>query len=295
MNVKLFFLILSASMAVLTLVTICTGPIINGNIIGFSPSENCQDYMDYYNKYKDEWKNPTESQKRILNYNKQEANLCKRRKAMFGLEKASLIADIFLAILCCILGLLHYFDIGKYFEKITGIIGLATGVIGLVLTIVYVGYSAYIFNNDYSDEGLLYDNGAFLKLKDGKYVASYEDEDYNENQYYDKAKYKDLGKKQYNYNSEVYKKNQEGDYSSCKTDSISHNDLKSGSIFALSNCEYVWKTNFPKYDNYVNKYRYDRWLTTIILSVFISLCAIGVAVFGLLLFLDSGSGHTPMS
>ena len=73
------------------------------------------------------------------------------------------------------------------------------------LTIIYTGYSAYIFNNDHSEKGILYDNGALYKW-DGttsfnKYVGDWkaEDEvkDYNAN----KAKYKDLGKKQYNYNS----------------------------------------------------------------------------------------------
>ena len=40
--------------------------------------------MDYYNKYKDEWKNSSDIQKRDLNDHKQDANLYKRREAMFG-------------------------------------------------------------------------------------------------------------------------------------------------------------------------------------------------------------------
>jgi len=43
------------------------------------------------------------------------------------------------------LGLLHYFDVGKPFQKVTGIIGLVTGIIQFVLTLVYVYYSGYIF------------------------------------------------------------------------------------------------------------------------------------------------------
>ena len=42
---------------------------------------------------------------------------------MYGLEHASLILDVILGFICLILGLLHYFDIGKPFEKVTGIIG----------------------------------------------------------------------------------------------------------------------------------------------------------------------------
>ena len=92
----------------------------------------------------------------------------KEEKLLMAQNFHSLIIDIVLGSVCCLLGLLHYFDIGKYCLKITGIIGLATGVIGLVLTVIYLGYSSYIFNNDYSDETILYDNGAILKLVDGK-------------------------------------------------------------------------------------------------------------------------------
>ena len=38
--------------------------------------------------------------------------------------------DVIVGTLCSILGLLHYLDYGKYFEKITEIIGLSSGVIG---------------------------------------------------------------------------------------------------------------------------------------------------------------------
>ena len=59
---------------------------------------------------------------------------------------------------------MHYLDVGKYCEKITGIIGLASGIIAFILTIIYVGYSAYIFNNDHDTSELkLYDNGALYK------------------------------------------------------------------------------------------------------------------------------------
>ena len=130
---------------------------------------------------------------------------------MYGLEYSSLIVDIVLGTLCCVLGLLHYFDVGNYCVKVTGIIGLASGVIGFVLTIVYVGYSAYIFDNDYSGVTLLYDNGAILRYVDGKYVNPWKNEDLAENAHANEAKYRELGKKQYNYNSEIYKQSLSND------------------------------------------------------------------------------------
>ena len=90
---------------------------------------------------------------------------------MYGLEYSSLIIDVICGFVCTILGLLHYFDIGRPFEKVTGIIGLATGIIGFVLTLVYIIYSGYIFTNDpYIDE-----DGHFIIRRDSDWAyAKYE-------------------------------------------------------------------------------------------------------------------------
>ena len=299
MNTKLFFLILSCAMVILSIVTICIAPIINGNL-PFSGSENCQKHMDAYDDLKKK-SGRTSADEIQLKYYKQDSKICKREKAMFGLEYSSLIIDIVLGTLCCLLGLLHYLEIGKYFIPITGIIGLASGVIGFVLTVFYVGYSGYIFNNDYSTIELLYDNGATLKYDGTKYVHLWTSNDFNENQYADKAKYKEYGKKQYNYNSKLYKESLDStDQSSIKFCNIQNRVYSDDggityNIYNLlgspkvGNCEYIWKNNYlSEYDDYSYKYTYDKWITTIILSSFIFLCAIGVAVFGLLLFLNKG-------
>lgn len=308
MDTKLFFLISSLALIVLTIVTICTAPNIGG-IANSNPTENCQKYVDEYDYKKELYKNPNDAQQQELNYIKQDSNLCKRRKAVYGLEYSSLITDIVLGSICCLLGLLHYFDVGKVFLKITGIIGLATGVIGLILTVFYLGYSSYIFNNDYSGETKLYDNGAILKLVDGKYAYNFKDDDAKENKYYEYAKFKDLGKKIYNYDSKRYKEYYESTdtssirYCSKQDEYISVPDGSGGynSIQAdyedqgkVDNCEYIWKYRYATRYGYENKYLYDRWLTSIILSAFICLCNLGVAIFGLLIFLNGDSGHSPL-
>jgi hypothetical protein len=316
MNTKLFFLVSSIALIILTIVTICTAPNIN-RIVEADPSENCQKYVDDYDYKKEQYKDPNDNQQQELNHIKQNANLCKRRKAVYGLEFSSLIVDIVLGSVCCILGLLHYFDVGKYFLKITGIIGLSTGAIGLILTVFYLGYSSYIFNNDYSEETKLYDNGAILKIVDEKYAYNYNDDDEKENQYFSKAKFKDLGKKAYNYNSKRYKESLEStDTSSIRYCSLAHENNEgpqldddgnpipptshSSSYYEgrskEGNCEYIWTNNYATQYGYDNKYLFDRWLTSIILSAFICLCDLGVAIFGLLIFLngDSTSGHSPI-
>ena len=304
MDTKLFFLISSLALIVLTIVTICTAPNING-IIDAEPSENCQKNIDEYDYTKEQYKDPTDSQKQEINHLKQSINLCKRRKAVYGLEFSSLIIDIVLGSVCCLLGLLHYFDVGKVFLKITGIIGLATGIIGLILTVFYLGYSSYIFNNDYSEETKLYDNGAILKIVDGKYAYNFNDDDAQENQYYMRAKFKDLGKKAYNYDSKRYKDSLEStDRSSIRYCSLAVEDPDPSSTYhdsdyykgnsKVGECESIWTVGYATEYGYENKYLYDRWLTSIILSAFICLCNLGVAIFGLLIFLNGDSGHSPL-
>jgi len=289
MNSKLFFLILSAAMVAFTIVSICTGPSINTDY--FSGTNNCKRYVDDYDANKGGYDDNTKKKK------KSQINVCKRKNAVHDLEYTSLIFDVIVGTLCCILGLLHYLDIGSYCEKITGIIGLASGVIGFILTIIYVGYSAYIFNNDHdTNVEKLYDNGAKYKWDGSKYAGDWKSEDEDKDYYANYAKYKDLGKKQYNYNSELYKKFLEGgdhDSKSC------HDGITAFvRTTKVNGCEYIWAANYLQYQktSTTNKYIYDKWLTSIIFSCFTFVCAIGVAIFGLLLFLNKGgSGHTPIS
>ena len=79
-----------------------TKTVINNNIVNISRNENCQNDIDAYDYYKKLYTNPNDAQKKTLNHYKQDANLCKRRKAVYGLEFSSLIADAFLGTLCCV-------------------------------------------------------------------------------------------------------------------------------------------------------------------------------------------------
>ena len=142
---KTLFLVFSAAIVIFSIISICCAPIINGVLTeSYSwKTENCKKESDEYKYMKDHsgTDDQIKAQKKVLNQ-------CNRHKAMYGLEYSSLILDVVLGFVCVILGLLHYFDVAKPFEKITGIIGLATGVIGFVLTLVYICYSGYIFTND---------------------------------------------------------------------------------------------------------------------------------------------------
>ena len=257
---------------------------------------------DVYKYDKDSGVFNSDTNKKMETQRKRKINDCKRHKAMFGLEYAALIADIVLGFICTLLGLIHYLDQGKPFETTSGLIGIASGGVVTVLTIIYVIYSGIIFTNDYiritnnDRPNIFYDNHAYLHWNGNKYVYNFDEQKFEKDLDVQYIKYKDLGKKQYNYDSEIYQMSldQNSEYYHCKYDSIS--SLTSQQSYQITvggstedkNCEYIWHTSLN--DSVMAKYLYDRWLTSIILSVIICVCGIGLALFGFLLFKgNSGS------
>ena len=298
---KTLFLVFSGAILIFTIISICCAPIINGDIIGANSwkSQNCKLLEDKYKSDKND-------------ANKKAKNLCNRQKAMYGLEYSSLIIDVVLGFICTILGLLHFFDVAKPFEKISGIIGLSTGIIGFILTLVYICYSGYIFTNDitegFDDSYQFYSSGAsggslpLIKLDKEGAFAEWDDskgqykcifyKSNKPNSIY--ATYSDLGKRQYNYEKKRHYGNDDK-YTKCEesitsSTSICINEYFTSSILTHrgSNCKYLYFSNSPS--GVGNKYVFDRWVSTIIFSCFIAACCIGLAIFGFLLFKSDGSG-----
>ena len=141
MNKELIFLLISLGILLLSVISTFTAPIINNISSDFSRwgKINCQFYAD---KEKDS------SSLDEIQRMKKLKNLCNRQKAMHNLEYASLIIDIVLSFVSSQLVLLLYFKINDSINKISGIFGLITSIICFVLTLVYICYSGYIFNND---------------------------------------------------------------------------------------------------------------------------------------------------
>jgi len=277
MNKIVIFLFIALAILIFSIISICVAPVFNNILGNFSDwgQINCQKYADIAKFSKD-------LDQRFINEYKRD--LCYRKNAMYGLEYSSLIIDIAIGFLCGQLALLHYFQAGKSFEKTTGLIGLICGAIGFVLTLVYVCYSGYIFNNDvaygtfdsFGNAHLkLFPNGAYYKKEgtSGKVTIFNNDKEYL-GQYF---KYKDLGDCQYNYNKKLY---QAYNYYSdnCKEDDSVSN-----------NCEYFYP--LPA-DNNMNKYLYDRWCLSLVLSVFITAANIGLLIFGLLIFKSNGDSSS---
>ena len=276
MNKMFIFLIISGVILTFSIITICSAPIINKDLPSSWAYENCQIYKD-----KEELEGATLNER---NSNKKGKTICERQKAMYSLEYASFIFDIISGFFCTFLSFLQYLNIGKNFKKNTGLIGLITGIIGFIFTFIYFVYSAYIFTNDRVPENFLiklYPNGALYKIVDNKEIYSSS----GDNDYYSVLpKYKDIGQKQYNYDSDYYKIYQ-------KEKAIATAPGGRGCIFQHNlkiDCNYVY---FQPFESYQNKYLYDKWTTTLVFSFLISICNIGLLIFGFLLFKE-GDGET---
>ena len=304
---KELFLILSGCILAFTIVAMCTGPIINGLIgqmgmgsYGFKYL-NCKEMSDKISYYKKK-----DYSKEELKQYKREKNVCLRGKALYGLEYSALIIDLVFAFVCTLLGLLHVFDQGKYFEKYTGLIGLATGAIGFIMTLVYIVYSGYMFTKD---EEILDDDfykvdkdRAFAEWDNSKkgYKCKYFDKDATEKGL--RPTYSSLGKKQYNYHKDkVSSLNDDSDsieYFLCRNDPSNCDDDNDnlgyimpplGQQYSFSpltldkKCQKLYY-KASTYDETINKYIFDNWLTNIIFTCLIIACEIGLALFGFLLF-----------
>ena len=281
MNHTLFFLCFSLGVLVLSIIVVCISPIINNAEYNYNWSISSWRTLSC-EYYADKAKSETAKIDEIQKYTKLK-NLCYKKKAMHDLEYASLVIDIVLGFVCVNLSFLHYFNVGKDFEKKTGLIGLITGVVCFILTLVYICYNGDIFNNDIAYgyfNGInymgpinkLFPNGALCKSDGQKYITVYEGEKDVFAQY---IKYKDLGKKEYNYDENFYK-------TYLTTDPSCQNTICPLSL--LPNCYYIYP--LPIIDNQ-NKDIYDIWLATLILAIIIDICCIGLSIFGFLLFKSS--------
>ena len=298
---KTLFLIFSGAIVIFSVICICSAPIINKILANNWGYLNCKLESDKYKDTKDDNSISGEAKDKAIKVAKKELNLCNRQKAVYGLEYSSLIIDVILAFICLILGLLHYFDIAKPFEKVTGIIGLATGIIQFVLTLVYVCYSGYIFTNDTPRSSSLLKadkDGVIATWDNGNYKCDFYDKD---DEYAIYAKYNEMGKKIYNYNKDMYKADSTArscqyNYISDGYDNFVSNCNGNGGYVQGSGASFNTKHNscdklYVKISDEIEyKYLYDRWVTTIIFACFIIACDIGLAIFGFFLFKSDSSG-----
>ena len=306
MSKGLLFFCCSCCILLLTVINLSIGPIINRKLSnrpisvggGYSTNPiswgtlNCAILSDGYDEYK---KGTVDDATKKYLYEFQ-INECKRKKAMHDMEYTSFIFDIVIGFVCGLLGLLHLFDLKKDFVSTTGLIGLGCGVVGFVLTFVYVIFNGIVYTN-YYDSSTIYKrdgDGAFAELKGEKYECFYFDE--NENSHSIIAKYSDLGKKQYNYNKDLedsYEKEEVYGCTAspspcCRNDGFINIKKYISDDRNKGECKYLYLTSNYISQGVDNKDKSDRFLTTLILGLFVCLANIGLALFGFLLFRTPG-------
>jgi hypothetical protein len=205
---------------------------------------------------------------------------------MYDLEYISLIFSTTLSFICFCLSLFIQLEIGTNYKNKIGLFSFFSGIICFILTFIYVCYSGFIFNNDIAygkieqrsfniDNSIkkLFPNGATYKLSDNKYITAY-DEDTND--YSNFIKYKDLGERIYNYDEELSIK-----YYSNMSCFMRNVTLRQSPIDY--SCKYIFTE--PNL-NPSNKYLYERWMATLVLSSFIFIFNICLSILGFLLFKD---------
>ena len=65
-------------------------------------------------------------------------NKCDRTKAMYNMEYSTFILNLLFSFVCGLLTFLHLLDVKKDFIPYSGIIGLCCGIVGFILTFIYV-------------------------------------------------------------------------------------------------------------------------------------------------------------
>ena len=301
MNKVFVFFCCSCVILLFSIINLCIGPIINRRVYytnisipGASTSGsswgilNCAYLSDQYDKDKKD--GPIDDKDKKYKY-EWKINECQRKKGMHDMEYTTFIFDVVIGFVCGLLGLLHYFELKPDFISKTGLIGLICGAIGFIFSFVYVILNGIVFTNYYDSEYIIKrdGDGAFAeKTGTGKYKCLYFDE--KGNRYSLIAKYSDLINKQYTYKKDRYKSIDASCIDSTST-YISYCQYSDDGIIngPTANCEYLYA---PEIND--NKYKDtgDRFLTTLLLSLFVCFASIGLAIFGFLLFKNPGVAST---
>ena len=299
MNKGLIFFCCACVILLFTIINLSIGPIVSYTTGSSWGTLNCAKMSDDYD---DQSPGLTDDQKKY--YWQRPIDECNNKKAMHDMEYTAFIFDIVIGFICGLLGLLHYFDVKKDFIPKTGLIGFICGIIGFIFTFVYLILNGLVYTNYgpntnipstintplstsyFSFNALPFSNikldsdGAFAELEGTKYKLIYFDK--TENYYALYVTYSDLGKKQYNYDRDMYKAYRAD--SSCYISSTMDYDANgyiSSSSISSTNCKKLYGSLIT---NISNRNISDRFLTALILSLFVCLANIGLALFGFLLW-----------
>jgi len=291
---KQLYFCMAIGILLFSVIVVNIAPAIN-KLVGTSWSQDsCKYYADDYKHYKDTTK-PIQG---ILTQEEIDAELdekkgmktrCERRQAMVGLEFSALNCNLVFGFICALLGFFLFFNIGEV-GKIASFAGLGAGIVGFVLTFVYVIESGLVFNDVVGQIFPRIDSdGVWAEWDGSKYKCKYLKEKKPDSFY---ARYSDFGNKFLRYNKDIKFGEKYDIMKKCKPSNYL-NHCSSGNRVthdddSTKNCDKLYYYENTNYNIY--KIVYDRWLTTIILSCIIFILDIGLALFGFLI--NNGSKGT---
>ena len=232
---KLLFFCISLAIVLFSIIVTNVAPIIKGRVGNGWSYMSCKYYADSYNNQKKALEDlgiKGKDKDKALDPYKKAKTRCDRRQAMNGLEYVTSNLNIIFGFICAFAGFLLYQGIGNLGNdgKYIGLIGLALGVIGFVLTLVYVIHSGLVFTDIAEDEDgdheiRIDSDGAFLEWNSGKkkFTCIYYKEDDKDSSF---LRYSDYGNKYLNYKKEIYFEENEK-YKYCNYENFSSNRLRS--------------------------------------------------------------------
>ena len=288
------FFFVSCIILVLATINMGVGPIMNKKLGTSWGNANCEKLVNDYEDYKKSNPNMDEQTKEENEYN---INRCKNRKAMYNMEYTSFVFNIVIGFIGVLIGL---YGLQNEVIPKSGTVGMACGVVGLALTLVYAIFNIIVYTSYYDTQYYKVDSdGAFAEREGTRYKCYYfkEKEDYRSLF----AKYSDLIKSQYNYNKELsdsFKNEREKRYGCTVND---------GSIALCALDEYLdipvtyinennenapcsklyYHDSYNEFDDFSNYDKSARILTTLIVSILIILCYFGFIFSGFILNKES--------
>ena len=288
------FFFVSCIILVLATINMGVGPIMNKKLGTSWGNANCEKLVNDYEDYKKSNPNMDEQTKEENEYN---INRCKNRKTMYNMEYTSFVFNIVIGFIGVLIGL---YGLQNEVIPKSGTVGMACGVVGLALTLVYAIFNIIVYTSYYDTQYYKVDSdGAFAEREGTRYKCYYFKEKEDFRSLY--AKYSDLIKSQYNYNKELsdsFKNEREKRYGCTVND---------GSIALCALDEYLdipvtyinennenapcsklyYHDSYNEFDDFSNYDKSARILTTLIVSILIILCYLGFIFSGFILNKES--------
>ena len=310
---ELIFFCCACCVLFLTIINLSVGPITSISESSEWGNFQCAYYQDKYDIDKKSTARGNSDKLNKYSYEWQ-INECKNKKALHDMEYTAFIFDIVIGFICSLLGLLQLYGIKKEFLNKAGLTGFICGIVGFILTFIYIVFNGIVFTN-YNILG--YDkmkNGNFDELykrdSDGvyaewdeakkQYKCIYNDFDEPLNIFALYAKFSDLIGKQYNYDKDYFYESKDEVKKCQKTQECSGGYINNPDN-PLNKISYLLDDGSTKEcdklyisgeDNSINKDYFDRFLTTLLLSLIVCIAHIGLIIFGFLLFKGTGDDST---